>query len=184
MWEDGKEEKNCIIGSFRGKINSDRYRSVYLNAEISQVYETFYFYGIMYLDEEFCAPMYKHIQRCLSVMLPQKTQDEKFKEQLLIRAYLSIPFAFKVCESIHIKAFEHLCYSITKSYRSEAFKLEAFIPIAALEFMIMTRKGQFQIIHPIVAHEIIKFYLSKEIWFGLFSAIICVRFLEVYVAAR
>ena len=108
-------------------------------------------------------------------MLPQKTQDDKFKEQLLILAYLSIPFDFKVCE--------RLCYSITKSYRSEAFKLEAFIPIAALEFMIMTRKGQFQIIHPIVAHEI-KFYLSKEIWFGLFSATICVRFLEVYVAAR
>lgn len=159
-WEGSKEEETCIIGSCRGKTNSDKHRSVYLNAEISRVYGTFYFYGIMYLDEEFRAPMYKHIQRCLSIMLPQKTQDDRFKDQLLILAYLSILFAFKVCESIHIKAFEHLCYSVTKSHRTEIFKLEAFIPKAALEFMIITREGQFRVIHPIVAHEIIKFYLS------------------------
>ena len=163
IWEDSNEEK-CIIGSFRGKINSDRYRSVYLNAEISQVYGTFYFYGIMYLDEEFRGTMFKHIQRCLNAMLSSKTaEDDRFKQQLLILAYLSILFHFKVCESIHIKAFEHLCYSITKSCRTEAFKLQAFIPKAALEFMIITRKGQFRIIHPIVAHEIIKFYLSKKL---------------------
>ena len=176
-WEDGKEEENCIIGSFRGKINSDKYRSVYLNAEISRVYGTFYFYGVMYLDEEFRAPMYKHIQRCLSVMLPQKTQDDKFKEQLLILAYLSVLFAFKVCESIHIKAFEHLCYSITKSYRSEAFKLEAFIPKAALEFIIITREGQFRVIHPIVAHEIIKFYLSTVLSSDFPPSFVC-KFLK------
>ena len=177
-WEGSKEEETCIMGSFRGKTKSDKYRAAYSNAEISRVYGTFYFYGIMYLDEEFRVPMYKHIQRCLNVMLPRKAReddddendkdgiDETFRHQLLILAYISVLFAFKVCESIHIKAFEHLCYSVTKSSRIEIFKLERFIPKAALEFMIITREGQFRIIHPIVAHEIIKFYLSTVSFSG------------------
>ena len=63
-----------------------------------------------------------------------------------------------MCESIHIKAFEHLCYAVMKSSKTDKFKLEAFIPEAALEFIIITREGQFRIIHPIVAHEIVKYY--------------------------
>ena len=113
----------------------------------------------MYLDEDFRKPMYEHIKKCLSVMLTdKKAQDDTFKKKLLILAYISILFAFKVCESIHIKAFEHLCYAVTKSSKTDKFKLEAFIPEAALEFIIITRGGQFRIIHPIVAHEIIKYY--------------------------
>ena len=92
----------------------------------------------MYLDEEFRQPMYEHIKKQLNVVLSHnKAQDEAFKNKLSVLAYLSIFFAFKVCESIHIKAFECLCYSITKSNKAEAFKLEAFIPEASLEFMII-----------------------------------------------
>ena len=72
--------------------------------------------------------------------------------------HIRISFAFKVCESIHIKAFEHLCYAVTRSSFSDKFNIERFIPEAALEFTITTLKGRFCIVHPIVAEEIIKFY--------------------------
>ena len=102
--------------------------------------------------------MYEHIKKRLDVVLSHnKAQYEAFKNKLSVLAYLSILFAFKVCESIHMKAFERLCYSVTKSNKTETFKLEAFIPEASLEFMIITREGQFRITHPIVASEIIKF---------------------------
>ena len=158
IWDDGKEETCCI-----GSSDSKKYRLVYLiteiKTEINRLYQTFHFYGIMYLDEDFRKPMYEHIKKRLSVMLTdKKAQDDTFKKKLLILAYLSILFAFKVCESIHIKAFEHLCYAVTKSSKTDKFKLEAFIPEAALEFIIITREGQFRIIHPIVAHEIVKYY--------------------------
>ena len=157
-WENGEEEI-CSVGSYDPSI---KHRFVYLKTEvttrINRLYETFHFYGIMYLDEEFRQPMYEHIKKRLNVVLSHNiAQDEAFKNQLLILAYLSVFFAFKVCESIHIKAFERLCYSITKSNRTETFKLEAFIPKASLEFMIITCEGQFRITHPIVASEIIKF---------------------------
>ena len=84
--------------------------------------------------------------------------DDAFRQKLLILAYVSLLFAFKVCESIHIKAFEHLCYAVMKTSTAKEFKLEAYIPEDALRFMIITREGQFHIIHPIVAYEIIKFY--------------------------
>ena len=158
LWENGEEEV-CYVGSYDPSI---KLKFVYLKTEvttkINRLYETFHFYGIMYLDEEFRQPMYEHIKKRLNVVLSHnKAQDEAFKNQLLVLAYLSILFAFKVCESIHIKAFERLCYSVTKSNRTETFKLEAFIPKASLEFMIITREGQFRITHPIVASEIIKF---------------------------
>ena len=158
LWENDKEEV-CCVGSYDPSI---KHRFVYLKTEvttkINRLYETFHFYGIMYLDEEFCQPMYEHIKKRLNVVLSHnKVQDEAFKNQLLVLAYLSVLFAFKVCESIHIKAFERLYYSVTKSNRTEKFKLEAFIPKASLEFMIITCEGQFRITHPIVASEIIKF---------------------------
>ena len=155
LWDNGKEEA-CYVGLYNPSI---KYKLVYLKTEVTtkvnRLYETFHFYGIMYLDEEFRQPMYEHIKKRLNVVLSHdKAQD---KNKLLVLAHLSMLFAFKVCESIHIKAFERLCYSVTKSNRTEMFKLEAFIPDASLEFMIITHEGQFRITHPIVASEIIKF---------------------------
>ena len=149
-WENGETEI-CAIGFFGNKSN---YRQVYLKKEINRLYQTFQFYGIMYLDEEFRQPMCKHIKKRLNEM---SCEDEIAKKKLLILAYLSMLFSFKVCESIHIKAFEYLCKSVIKSSKSDVFKLESYIPESALEFIIITNKGQFRIIHPIVAHEIIKF---------------------------
>ena len=156
------EAETCCIGSFASK--SDRkYKPVYLKSAITRkLYETFHFYGIMYLDEDFRESMSDHVQKCLNDMVPDKGMlDNLLKQKILILANLSILFAFKVCESIHVKAFEHLCYAITKSYKPpDKFTIEAFIPDAALEFTITTLKGRFCIIHPIVAEEIIKFYCS------------------------
>ena len=158
LWNNGEKEVR-YVGPYDPSI---KYKLVYLKAEVTtkvnRLYETFHFYGIMYLDEEFRQPMYEHIKKQLNVVLSHnKAQGKAFKNKFSVLAYLSILFAFKVCESIHIKAFERLCYSITKSNKTETFKLEAFIPKASLEFMIITREGQFRITHPIVASEIIKF---------------------------
>ena len=158
-WQNNEVE-TCCIGSFASK--SDRkYKIVYLKTQITKkLYETFHFYGIMYLDEGFRESMSEHVQKCLNSMAPDWGMlDDLLKERFLILANLSVLFAFKVCESIHIKAFEHLCYDVTKSSRSsDKFNIESFIPEAALEFTITTLKGRFCIIHPIVAEEIIKFY--------------------------
>ena len=160
-WGDGNEE-TCTIGSFVNQANASSYKSVYLNTEISRVYETFHFYGIMYLHEEFRGPMYEHIKKCLNEMLTKN--DDAFKQKLLILAYVSMLFAFKVCESIHIKAFEYLCYAVMKTIAAKKFKLDAYIPEDALRFMIITREGQCRIIHPIVAYEIIKFYSRDSLF--------------------
>ena len=158
LWDDGEREV-CYVGSYDPSV---KYKLVYLKAEVTtkvnRLYETFHFYGIMYLDEEFRQPMYEHIKKRLDVVLSHnKAQDEAFKNKLSVLAYVSILFAFKMCESIHIKAFERLCYSVTKSNKAKTFKLEAFLPEPSLEFMIITHEGQFRITHPIVASEIIKF---------------------------
>lgn len=162
-WQNKKnnEVETCCIGNYASK--SDRkYKVVYLKTEVTKtLYETFHFYGIMYLDEDFRDSMSEHVQKCLNGMVPDKGMDDLLEEKFLILAYLSILFAFKVCESIHIKAFEHLCYAVTKSSRPpDKFNIEVFIPEAALEFTITTLKGRFCIVHPIVAEEIIKFYCS------------------------
>ena len=159
VWEDNTKE-SCSIGS-----SNNEYRMVYLKieikTEISRLYQTFHFYGIMYLDEDFRKPMYEHIASCLDRMHSKNQgEDETFKLKLLVLAYLSILFTFKVCESIHIKAFKHLCYAVTRTSKTVMYKLEKFIPEAAKEFVIITLQGQFRITHPIVAHEIIKYYSS------------------------
>ena len=44
----------------------------------------------MYLDEEFRQPMYEHIKKRLNVVLSHNiAQDEAFKNQLLILAYIT-----------------------------------------------------------------------------------------------
>jgi len=161
-WQNNEEIETCCIGSFASKFDL-QFKKVCLKREVTKrLYETFHFYGIMYLDEDFRESMSEHVQKCLNGMIPDKEiLDDLLKEKFLILAYLSILFAFKVCESIHIKAFEHLCYAVTKSCKPpDSFNIEAFIPEAALEFTITTLKGRFCIIHPIVAEEIIKFYCS------------------------
>ena len=160
--KENDEVEMCCIGSF-ASISDRKFKVVYLKTEVTKkLYETFHFYGIMYLDEDFRESMSKHVWKCLNNMVPDKEMlGDLLEEQFLILAYLSVLFAFKVCESIHIKAFEHLCYDVTKSSRSsDKFNIEPFIPEAALEFTITTLKGRFRIIHPIVAEEIIKFYCS------------------------
>ena len=183
-WGDGNEE-TCTIGSFVNQVNKTQYKSVYLNTEISRVYGTFQFYGIMYLDEEFREPMYEHIKKCLNEMLPRlQEKDFIFKQNLLVLAYVSMLFAFKVCESIHIKAFEHLCYAVTKSSAPKEFKLETYIPEVALRFMIITREGQFRIIHPIVAYEIIRFYSGNSSFSNDFPPSFVCEFLKYMLPDR
>jgi len=177
-WQNGEEER-CYIGSF---ANPNDYRLIYLKkemkTEIGRLYQTFQFYGIMYLDEEYREPMHEHIKKSLDTMFQINKTNSVFKSKLQVLAYLSVLFTFKVCESIHIKAFEHLCYAVTKSSTVKAFELKEFIPKGALEFTIITRDGQFRIIHPIVAHEIIKFCSSKFLFSVHFPPSFVCEFLD------
>ena len=132
----------------------------------------------MYLDEEYHKPMHEHIKKSLDTMFQINKENDVFKSKLLVLAYLSVLFTFKVCESIHIKAFEHLCYAVTKSSAVKTFELKNFIPKGALEFTILTRDGQFRIIHPIVAHEIIKFCSSKLSFLVHFPPSFVCKFLD------
>ena len=163
-WNNNDKVETCCIGSYVSK--SDRkYRKVWLKTEVTkELYETFHFYGIMYLDEDFHESMSEHVQKCLNGMVPDwRLLDDLLKKKFLILANLSVLFAFKVCESIHTKAFEHLCHDVMKSSRSSGkFNIKSFIPEAALEFTITTLKGRFRIIHPVVAEEIIKFYCTTS----------------------
>ena len=91
--KENKEAETCCIGSFASKPDR-KYKVVYLKTEITkQLYKTFHFYGIMYLDEDFRKPMSEHVQKCLNSMVPDAGMPEH-KEKFLILANLSILFAY------------------------------------------------------------------------------------------
>ena len=154
-WEDGETE-TCYLS------NTDNYdikkRRVFLSTNISKIamyefYKTIHFYGLMCLDELFHEPMHNHIKTCMESL----TDDE-----LNILANISLLFAFNVCESIHSKAYENLCYKITKQTKNPKFQIEDFIPKIALQFVtIIPAHHRFRIVHPFVAREIVECYFLK-----------------------
>ena len=153
--EDGEIE-TCYL-SHINKFNLKN-RRVFLSTNISKIsmyefYKTIHFYGLMCLDELFHEPMRNHIKTCMESL----SDDE-----LNILANISLLFAFNVCESIHTKAYEGLCYKITKCTKQSIFKLEDFIPKIALQFVtIIPAHHRFRIVHPFVAREIIERYFSQ-----------------------
>ena len=154
-WENGETEI-CYLS------NTDNFelkqRRVFLSANISRIsmyefYKTIHFYGLMCLDELFHEPMRNHIKTCM-----ESLSDDELK----ILANISLLFAFNVCESIHSKAYEGLCYKITKHTKQPKFQLEDFIPKIALQFItIIPTHHRFRIVHPFVAREIVECYFSQ-----------------------
>ena len=156
QWEEDGTKDMCYLSHVKDGIKR-KLKRVYLRAEIAKLltshfYKTFQFYGLMYLDADYHTPMREHITTCLqSVSL----------DDLHILANLSVLFAFKVCESVHIKAFQHLCCAITEKPKTTEFKLESYISQVTSQFLIVTREGRFRITHPFVAEEIMKYYFTK-----------------------
>ena len=106
LWMNNSTNKSCYISAHVCNINE---RRVYLKGKpkeiLYNIYKTFQFYGLMCLDKDYHPYMQKHITACLKSVSIDK---------LKIFANISLVFAYKVCESIHVKAFENLCYGITK----------------------------------------------------------------------
>ena len=145
----------CYISDHVCNIKECR---VYLKGKpkdiLHNIYKTFQFYGLMCLDKDYHPSMHEHKVACLK---PVSVDDLK------VLANISLLFACNVCESIHVKAFENLCYSITNKQKVDStFQLEDFLPKAALEFVLVTCHGHFRIVHPFVAEEIAEYYLSEH----------------------
>ena len=156
QWMNNSTNESCYISVHVCNINK---RRVYLKGKpkeiLHNVYKTFQFYGLMCLDKDYHLYMREHIAACLkSVSI----------DGLKIFANISLVFAHKVCESMHVKAFENLCYGITKKVKAKnSFQLDKdFLPEAAREFIVITDQGRFRIVHPFVAEEIVNYYLSKH----------------------
>ena len=156
QWSSGTKEQ-CYLSHVSGYIRNN-FKRVYLKAEISKLvsshlYKTFQFYGLIYLGAEYQESMHEHIVTCLqSIPL----------NDLHILANLSVLFAFKVCESINVKAFENLCCAINSKPKPYEFNIKDIISEDAMQFLIVTDKGRFRITHPFVAEEIMKYYFSKN----------------------
>lgn len=154
-WEDDKNETCYISNTDNVEL---KHRRVFLRTNISMMsmyefYKTIHFYGLMCLDELFHEPMRNHIKTCM---------ESISADELSILANISLLFAFNVCESIHSKAYEGLCYKITKHTKQPKFQLEDFIPNIALQFVtIIPTHHRFRIVHPFVAREIVECYFSQ-----------------------
>ena len=154
-WEDGETEA-CYL-SYTDNCDIKK-RRVFLSTNISKIamyefYKTIHFYGLMCLDELFHEPMHNHIKTCM---------ESLSDEELNILANISLLFAFNVCESIHSKAYENLCYKITKQTKQPKFQIQDFIPKIALQFVtIIPAHHRFRIVHPFVAREIVEYFSQK-----------------------
>ena len=152
-WENGKLDKWCSIGT----ITEPGYRRVYItniSSRMIQLFETFHFYGIMCLGEDFRKPMKDHIKRCLQAISSCK--------MLRLLAHLSLLFAFKISEVLPSRSFQHLCYKVMNFTQSKNCDLSTVLPDCAKEFAVVDPLGQFRIVHSIVANEILDFFLSTS----------------------
>ena len=155
QWMNNNKKESCYISNH---VCSIQWHRVYVKGKpkevLHNIYKTFQFYGLMCLDKDYHPYMHEHIAACLKSV---SADDQK------ILANISLLFAYKVCESIHVKAFENLCYGITKKVKTDKFRLDTdFLPKAALEFILITCQGRFRIVHPFVAEEIVDYYLSEH----------------------
>ena len=156
QWCNNSKKELCYTSNYHCNISS---RRVYLKKKpkeiLHNIYKTFQFYGLMCLDKDYHPYMHEHIAACLKSVSA---------DDLKILANISLLFAYKVCESIHVKAFENLCYGMTKRVKVDnLLQLDTeFLPKAALEFILVTYEGYFRIVHPFVAKEIVDYYLLKH----------------------
>lgn len=127
-WSDGTIEK-CPLDTIQLKKSKDNMQS-------------FIFYGIFYLLEEYRERIYNHVQRKLG---------ELSSLDLQFLAYISLLFAYNACYSL-----PQACFG-----EGDNFNIVQHVPIDACEFISVNKKGCFRIVHTIVAAQIIGFYVGK-----------------------
>ena len=130
-WRDDKIEK-CPLDTVQLKTHKDEMQS-------------FMFYGIFYLLEEYRQRINDHVQRKLG-----KLQDRELK----FLAYLSLPFAYDACYSLPQACFGE---------RKIGFHILNNVPKEAHEFVSVNKEGSFRIVHTIVANQIVKFYMRNNV---------------------
>lgn len=107
--------------------------------------QSFMFYGIFYLLEEYRKRINDHVQRKLG-----KLQNEELK----FLAYVSLLFAYDAC------------YSLPQACFAEGiirFHILDNVPKEAHEFISVNKQGSFRIVHTIVADQILKFYMRSSV---------------------
>ena len=144
-WSDGTIE-HCPLDAIQVKKSKDKMQS-------------FIFYGIFYLLEEYRERIYNHVQRKLGELL---------NADLQFMAYISLLFACNACYSLPQACFGE---------REINFNIIDHVPIDAREFISVNKKGSFRIVHTIVAAQIIKFYTEK----GNSLSQFVINFLEKFI---
>lgn len=144
-WSDGTIEK-CPLDTIQLKKSKDNMQS-------------FMFYGIFYLLEEYRERIYNHVQRKLG---------ELVSSDLQFLAYISLLFGYNACYSLPQACFGEGCYN---------FSIIDHVPPDACEFISVNKKGSFRIVHVIVAAQIIQFYSGK----GNALSELVIDFLERFV---
>ena len=128
-WSDGIKEQ-CPLDTIQLKKSKDNMQS-------------FMFYGIFYLLEEYRERIYSHVEKKLGNLL---------NSELQFLAYISLLFAYNTCYSLPQACFGE---------GDKNFNIVGDIPIDACEFISINKKGSFRIVHTIVASQIIYFYIHK-----------------------
>ncbi|XP_065909107.1 uncharacterized protein [Dysidea avara] len=105
--------------------------------------QTFMFYGIFYLVEEFQDRMNDHIQKKLGEVL----KIEGGKQKLQFLAYISLLFAYNACYSLPQACFGGIKFDILEH-----------VPFEAHDFISKNKNGSFRVVHTIVAEQIMHFY--------------------------
>lgn len=105
--------------------------------------QTFMFYGIFYLVEEFQDRMNDHIQKKLGEVL----KFDGGMQKLHFLAYISLLFAYNACYSL-----PQACFGGAK------FDILEHVPSEAHDFISKNKNGSFRIVHNIVAEQIMQFY--------------------------
>ena len=130
-WFDGKIEQ-CPLDTVQLETHKDEMQS-------------FMFYGIFYLLEEYRNRINDHVQRKLG-----KLQNSELK----FLAHISLLFAYDACYSLPQACFGE---------RVIRFSILDNVPTEAHEFVFVNKEGSFRIVHTIVAHQIIKFYTRNNV---------------------
>jgi len=127
---------------------------------------SFIYYGIYFLVKEYREYIKDHIMKKLSELIHQN------KEGMLFLAYISLLFAYNTCYCL-----PQVCFS----NGAETFSVLNKVPVEAHDFISENSIGLFRIVHPIVAKQIIDYYVNQE---GHSRSQLVIKFLNKYIKSH
>jgi len=111
--------------------------------------QSFVYYGIFYLLDDYRDRINKHIR----LKLDRVSQDVDSREKFEFLAFASLLFAHKACYSL-----PEICFATRKTVK---FDIRDNIPEEAYEFVLVNLRGHFRIVHPIVAEQILHVFCKN-----------------------